>query len=40
MFGSEKEKMFAATIEETATEEKWILRGHSLQTSKKGDSVL
>ena len=40
MFGFEKEKMLAVTIEETATEERWILRGHSLQTTKKGDSVL
>jgi hypothetical protein len=40
MFGFEKEKMLAVTIEETATEERWILRGHSLQITKKGDSVL
>jgi hypothetical protein len=40
MLGFEKEKMLAVTIDETATEGKWILRGHSLQTNEKGDSVL
>jgi hypothetical protein len=34
------DKMLAVTIKETATEERWFLRGHSLQTTKKGDSVL
>jgi hypothetical protein len=35
MFGFEKEKMLAVTIKETATEERWILRGHSLQPPKR-----
>jgi hypothetical protein len=40
MFGFEKEKMLAPTIDEAATEKKWIPRGRSLQTTEKGDAVL
>jgi hypothetical protein len=36
MFGFEKEKMLTVTSDETAMEEKWILRGRCETNRRKG----